>query len=172
MRLGYLWWYARHIAIFAVFFGGFTSCPIRDLVHFWLGEGGALPHPDRQVPKVTEGLRTEGNADSGEPSEEPPPRKFPPLPKAPCVFELLKWKADEFVVDGLRWRDIVSFAGHPLQAWSRVMSRCLQMLVSFLIDQGIGLGFAKMQGVRDQLHAAARMGALPHETEFYTGNVT
>ena len=88
------------------------------------------------------------------------------VPKAPCVFELLKWKADEFVVDGLRWRDIVSFAGHPLQAWSRVMSRCLLMLVSFLIDQGIGLGFAKMQGVRDQLQAAARMGAITHETEF------
>ena len=111
-------------------------------------------------------LQTDEEADSSIPPKEPPPKIFPPLPKAPCVFELLKWKADELVVDGLRWRDIVSFAGHPLQAWSRVMSRCLQMLVSFLIDQGIGLGFAKMQGVRDQLQVAARMGCLPHETEF------
>ena len=51
--------------------------------------------------------------------------KYPPFPKAPGVFELMKWKSNEFVVDGLKWRDIVSFAGHPLQVWSRVVSRCL-----------------------------------------------
>ena len=92
--------------------------------------------------------------------------KFSPLPKAPCVVKLIKWKADEFVIDGLKWRDIVSFSGHPLQAWSRVMSRCLQMLVNHLIDHGVGLGFAKMQGVRDQLHAAARLGVSSSASEF------
>ena len=92
--------------------------------------------------------------------------KFPPLPKAPCVFELIKWKANEFVIDGLKWRGIVSFSGHPLQTWSRVMSRCLQTLLNCLIDHGFGLGFAKMQGVRDQLHAAARLGASSGASEF------
>ena len=74
-------------------------------------------------------------------------------------------------MDGGRWRDIVSFTGHPLQAWSQLMSRCIQMLVSFLMDQGIGLGFPKMQGVRDQLRVAACIGALPHRTEFKEENM-
>ena len=30
--------------------------------------------------------------------------QFVSLLKAPCMFELMKWKANEFVIDGLKWR--------------------------------------------------------------------
>ena len=103
------------------------------------------------------------------PTTEP---KYPRFPKAPGVFELMKWKSNEFVADGLKWRDIVSFAGHPLQAWSRVVSRCLHMLVNHLTDQGTGLSFAKMQGVRDQIHAAVRMGGNPRSLSLKEEDMT
>ena len=84
----------------------------------------------------------------------------------------MKWKSNEFVADGLKWRDIVSFAGHPLQAGSRVVSKCLQMLVNHLIDQGTGLAFAKMQGVRDQIHAVVCMGGNPQSLSLKEEDVT
>ena len=73
----------------------------------------------------------------------------------------MKWKSNETVAHGLKWRDIVSFKKHPIQQWSKIIIRCFQTLVNFLCDLGCGLGFAKMQGVRDQVHAAQRMGAVP-----------
>ena len=60
----------------------------------------------------------------------------------------------------------MSFKNRPLQQWSKVISRCLRALVNFLCDLGCGLGFAKMQGVRDQVHAAQCMGAVPELTIF------
>ena len=109
------------------------------------------------------------NSQGCAPTIEP---KYPPFPKAPGGFELMKWKSNEFVAYGLKWRDIVSFAGHPLQAWSRVVSRCLQMLVNHLIDRGTGLGFAKMQGVRDEIHAAVRMGRKPQSLSLKEEDMT
>ena len=80
------------------------------------------------------------------------------------IFSILKWKTDELTTAALRFRDIVSFKGHPLQSYSRVMSRCLQLLVNALIEQSEGFGFACMPGVRDQLVAACRLGAIPEHT--------
>ena len=96
----------------------------------------------------------------------------PHFMKAPGVFELLKWKSNEFFVDGLKWRDIVSFAGHLLRAWSCVVSTCLQMLVNHLIDQRTRVGFAKMQGVRGQNHAAVHMGGTPQSLSLKEADMT
>ena len=47
-----------------------------------------------------------------------------------------------------------------------MISRRLPTLVNCLCDLGCGLGFAKMQGVRDQVHAAQCMGAVPEKAAF------
>ena len=94
---------------------------------------------------------------------QPQTPSVPPL-FTPSIFSILKWKTDELTTAALRFRDIVSFKGHPLQSYSRVMSRCLQLLVNALIEQSEGFGFACMPGVRDQLVAACRLGAIPEHT--------
>ena len=78
----------------------------------------------------------------------------------------MKSKSNETVADGLKWKDIVSFKNHPLQQWSKIISHSLQALVKFFFDLGFRLGFAKMQGVRDQVHTAQRMGTVPERTVF------
>ena len=126
-------------------------------VHTWLDDFLSSRHPPDP-----DCVTPDGPCDH----KAKPPPFVRVLPQAPCVFELMKWKSNETVADGLKWRDIVSFKNHPLQQWSKVISRCLQALVNFLCDLGCGLGFAKMQGVRDQVHAAQRMGAVPELTIF------
>ena len=92
---------------------------------------------------------------------------FEGILKACSILDsILKWKTAQFETAALRFRDIVSFKGHPLQGWSRVMSRCLQMTVNALIEKTEGFGFACMPGVRDQLVAACRLGAVPAHTCF------
>ena len=54
------------------------------------------------------------SVEASHPGTKPPPF-VKVLPQHPCVFELMKWKSNELVVDGLKWRDIVSFKNHPLQ---------------------------------------------------------
>ena len=78
------------------------------------------------------------------------PSRVPQL-FTPSIFSILKWKTDELQTTALRFRDIVSFKGHRLHGWSRVMSRCLQLIVNGLIERSEGFGFACMPGVRDQL---------------------
>ena len=56
---------------------------------------------------------------------QPQTPSVPPLFTA-SIFSILKWKTDELTTAALRFRNIVSFKGHPLQSYSRVMSRCLQ----------------------------------------------
>ena len=126
-------------------------------VHTWLDEFRSSRHPPDPDCVTPSGPCN---------NEAKPPPFVRVLPQAPCVFEVLKWKSNETVADGLKWRDIVSFKNHPLQQWSKIISRCLQALVNFLCNLGCGLGFAKMQGVRDQVHAAQRMGAVPELTVF------
>ena len=79
---------------------------------------------------------------------------------SPSIFGLLKWKSEETAVPPfIRWRDVVSFAAHPLRAWSKLMGRCLQLLVCHCTMLPGGLGFAKLVGVRDLVWSAYRMQA-------------
>ena len=57
----------------------------------------------------------------------------------------------------IKWRDVVSFAAHPLRSWSKLMGRCLQLLVKECTMCLGSLGFAKLVGVCDLLCAAQRM---------------
>ena len=84
------------------------------------------------------GCSAKGMCSCATPKRNPPPPFIKVLPQAPCVFELIKWKSNETVVDGLKWRDSVSFKNHPLQQWSKVINCCLQTLVNFLCDLGVG----------------------------------
>ena len=57
----------------------------------------------------------------------------------------------------MKWRDVVSFAGHALCLWARNIGRCLQLLIQELGGRGEGLGFQNMRGVRDQVEAFRRL---------------
>ena len=98
----------------------------------------------------------------------PPPSPQAPI-HSPSIFSLLKWKSDEHDQSeegGLRWRDIVSFKNHPLQGWSRLISRSLQLLCSAVSAKKQNLGFATMLGVRDQIGALGRVGGEANSSEF------
>ena len=47
----------------------------------------------------------------------------------------------------LKFRDVVSFSGHALRPWARIVGRCLQLLITELCGQGIGIGFQNLRGV-------------------------
>ena len=83
------------------------------------------------------------------------PTKTPPKGvKAQIVFDILKWKSREVGPEPLlKWRDVVSFAGHLLRPWARYIGRCLQLLIQELGGRVEGLGFQNMPGVRDQVEA-------------------
>ena len=59
----------------------------------------------------------------------------------------------------VKWRDVVSFASHPLKGWSRLVRRCLQLLIKEMTMADGSLGFSKLTGVRDLAWATNRMGA-------------
>ena len=62
----------------------------------------------------------------------------------------------------LRFIDIVSFKGHPLQSHSRVMSRCLQLPVNALIEQ-FGV-FWLCKHASSERSSSCRLRAVPAYT--------
>ena len=80
-------------------------------------------------------------------------------PIAPSIFHNVKWKSDEFLLGGvgLRFRDIVSFKGHPLQSYGRLLSGALRTAITFAYSEMPSLGFSSLEGVRDTLHAPCRL---------------
>ena len=57
----------------------------------------------------------------------------------------------------MKWRDVVSYKGHVLQSYSRVVSRAVQLVCQCLYSETDSLGFPAMLGVRDQVQVAARL---------------
>ena len=84
---------------------------------------------------------------------------------APTLFDLLKWKCNEHESKLLKYRTGVSYKNHPLQSYSRVISRCLQRGLEELMIRTPVLGFPGMLGVRDLIFAARRVGATPGSLE-------
>ena len=58
---------------------------------------------------------------------------------------------------------MVSFAAHPLRSWSKLVGRCLQLVIKELTMLQGSLGFAKLAGIRDLVWAAQRMGTSPQD---------
>ena len=84
------------------------------------------------------------------------------LPVAgPPLFDLLKWKCQEHGNKLVKYRTVVSYKNHPLQSYSRVISRCLQRGLEELMVRTTVLGFPGMLGLRDVIFAARRVGATP-----------
>ena len=60
----------------------------------------------------------------------------------PSVFALLKWKSDKKSVPAsVKWRNLVSFASHPLKGWSKPVGRCLRLLIKEMTVAGGSVGF-------------------------------
>ena len=98
-----------------------------------------------------------------------------PLPHGPpSVYSTLKWKADELSAttlgEGLKWREIVTFIGHPLETWGKRMGRCLKLLVEAAAEAVPGLGTPLLLNVRDAFLALVRQNpdwscTLPDEAD-------
>jgi hypothetical protein len=74
----------------------------------------------------------------------------------PSLFSILKWKSDPYELGVLKWRDVVSFAGHPLRKWAKLVSRCIQLLVREVGEVIRSFCLPTMVGVRDLLGCMAR----------------
>ena len=58
----------------------------------------------------------------------------------------------------IKWRDVISYLSHFLKDCSKIMGRGLRLLIRDLGRQNKGLGFQRLQGVRDQAMAMDRHG--------------
>ena len=69
-----------------------------------------------------------------------------------------KWKTDEFdPAKGVKWQDVISYAGHVFRPWARKIGRCLQLVIGELSENNLGIGFQRLLGVRDQARAFHRL---------------
>ena len=59
---------------------------------------------------------------------EPPKR----LCAAPSIFGLPKWKLEE-MINRFLWRNVISFAHHPLKPLARAVGRCLTLMIKSVI---------------------------------------
>jgi hypothetical protein len=86
------------------------------------------------------------------------PDRKPCRYKAPEVSSIVKWKSNVVgpAPPSLKFRDIISFARHPVRPWARLISRVTQLMVSFLYnDMDNVLGKPTLVGVRDLLSTVA-----------------
>ena len=134
----------------------FTS---RDDTLSWLRETWI---PSRSRQSVDEVLDEPNGGEAGieRDSPKPPDKSGKPVSvTAPTLFDLLKWKSQEFETPALKFRTIVSYKNHPLQLYCRVISRCLQKGLEETMGTVQTLGFSRMLGVRDMIFSARRLGA-------------
>ena len=77
--------------------------------------------------------------------------------QAPSLFWLLKWKSKENRGEAkLKWRDVDPYSRNIFRRYARLVGRSLQLLIKELSHMGIGIGFPRMFGVRDQTRGASR----------------
>ena len=111
----------------------FTS---RDDTLSWLRETWIPSRSRRTVDEMLDEPITDGGEAGTECGSLKPPGKSgkPVSLTAPTLFDLLKWKFQEFETPALKFRTIVSYKHHALQSYCRVISRCL--LEGFRRDHG------------------------------------
>ena len=66
----------------------------------------------------------------------------------PSIFALPKWKLDK-VVNYYIWRNIITFAPHPLKPLARTVGRCLTLMVKECIKAVPFMALPSLLGVRD-----------------------
>ena len=66
----------------------------------------------------------------------------------PSVFALPKWKLDEWL-NYYVWRNIITFALHPLKPLARTVGRCLTLMVKECIKAMLFIALPFLLGVRD-----------------------
>ena len=73
---------------------------------------------------TTKGRGT-GNRDNA------PPRPSLPPVRPPSAFPMVKWKSDEMHPTSplLKYRDVITFVGVPLAHFSKIVGRCLDLLI-------------------------------------------
>ena len=79
---------------------------------------------------------------------EPPKR----LCAAPSIFGLPKWKLAE-LINRFLWRNVISFAHHPLKPLARAVGRCLTPMIKSVTALFPYMSLPSLMGVRDMFLA-------------------
>ena len=66
----------------------------------------------------------------------------------PMIFALPKWRSDE-ARNEFAWRNVISFAGHPVKRYAHLISRCLLILMNEMHKLFPFVSMPSMLGVRD-----------------------
>ena len=66
----------------------------------------------------------------------------------PMIFALPKWRSNEAKNEFSR-RNVISFAGHPIRTYARIISRCLSILMNEMHKLFPFVSMPSMLGVRD-----------------------
>ena len=79
---------------------------------------------------------------------EPPKR----VCAAPSIFGLPKWKLEE-LINCFLWRNVISFAHHPLKPLARAVGRCLTLMIKSVTALFPYMSLPSLMGVRDMFMA-------------------
>ena len=84
----------------------------------------------------------------------------------PSAFSLMKWKTNVLVREPLvKWRDVFAFTSVVVQSYSKLIGRCLRLLVNEMYLTLDSLALPVMLGVRDLVQAVRTI--QPNRTQLY-----
>ena len=87
-------------------------------------------------------------------------------PHPPSAFSLMKWKTNVLVREPVvKWRDVFAFTSVVVQSYSKLIGRCLRLLVNEMYITLDSLALPVMLGVRDLVQVVRRI--QPDRTQLY-----
>ena len=87
--------------------------------------------------------------------------------RPPTAYHKFKWKSRE-LLNEMKLRVIVTFAGHPLAKWGRMIGRALGLIVRAVSACTRTLSMPTMRGVRDILASLVRLQPNWHSALVHT----
>ena len=99
-------------------------------------------------------------------NEVPMIRPERPKLRPPSSLTILKWKSNENIEDGLKYRDVITFCGVAFKKWAQLIGRALQVLVNHVPTKIDTMALPNMLGVRDMVFVGRRLSPLCRNASF------
>ena len=78
-------------------------------------------------------------------------------PRPPSAFSVMKWKTNVLVRGPVvKWRDMLAFTSVVVQRYSKLIGKCLRLLVNEMYITLDSLALPVMRGVRDLVQVGVR----------------